>query len=112
MAVQFKPVGKGKINKIEVMQGVSKLATIDRQDLAPKLAFHKDAVNTVVDIADIIGILRQMGVNLDVKLEAKMETAKAEQLKVLSEARAVRFGKKSSVAAPTDKPKRRTRKKA
>jgi hypothetical protein len=41
----------------------------------------------------MIRMLRQMGVTLDVKLEAKTETAVIEQQAVLSQARAIRFGK-------------------
>jgi 2-hydroxychromene-2-carboxylate isomerase len=54
---------------------------------------------------ELTRILRQMGVSIDAKFEEKVEKAVAEQTQVLSQARALRFGK--TPAAPV----KRSRKK-
>ena len=93
--ITFKLVPKTK--EILVVVDTAAVGSVIRKDLNAPVYVPKRLVP--LTSLDMIRILRQMGVTLDVKLETKIEAAEVEQQAVLSQARALRFGKKT-VPAP------------
>jgi|688.fasta_scaffold122081_5 hypothetical protein len=92
--ITFKLVPRSK--DIHVVVGAAVVGSVTRKDLNEPVYVPKKLVPLTT--LDMIRLLRQMGVTLDVKLEAKIETAATEQQAVLSQARALRFGKKTTPA--------------
>lgn len=94
-----------KTMEILVGDGAAVVGSVTRKDSNGPVYVPKKLVP--LRALDMIRILRHMGVTgFDVKLEAKIETAEAAQQVVLSQARALRFGKKTAPA-----PKRSHKKK-